>query len=107
MTSQSPKEKYRLVGLLPPNPPIPVSIPMKFSWTPSMQAIPKLVLTAEDQDFDPLTIQIWKAEGFEVSYLPFTGSRKDYEKNLLHLADPLDLGEKYAIIGLLPALPFL
>lgn len=60
---------------------------------------PRLVLTAEDDEFDPLIIQHWKEEGFEVSYLPFTGQRKEYIRELDHLPDPLELGEKYAIVG--------
>ncbi len=69
---------------------------MKFSWS---QPPPRLVLTAEDSAFDPVTIQNWKDEGYEVSYLPFTSSRKEYVKALHRLADPLELGEKYAIVG--------
>ena len=60
---------------------------------------PRLVLTAEDDSFDQTTIQNWKDEGFQVTYLPFTGSRKQYEQDLHCLPDPLELGEKYAIVG--------
>ncbi len=60
---------------------------------------PRLVLTAEDESFDTITIQNWKDEGFQVTYLPFTGSRKQYERALHCLPDPLELGEKYAIVG--------
>ena len=74
---------------------------MKFSWNQGNKTLPKLVLTAEDPDFDQVTTANWRAEGFEVSYLPFTGSRKDYVTSVQHLADPLELGEKYAIVGLL------
>ena len=34
-----------------------------------------------------------------MSYLPFTSSRNAFVKTLQHLADPLELGEKYAIVG--------
>lgn len=61
---------------------------------------PRLVLTAEDPSFDSVTIQKWKDEGYNVTYLPFTGSRRDFERNLQHLADPLEMGEKYAIVGM-------
>lgn len=66
---------------------------------------PRLVLTAEDDEsFDPATVRNWRDEGFQVSYLPFTGggkSRKGYERELQHLPDALELelGEKYAIVG--------
>lgn len=74
---------------------------MRFSWSDSRVARPKVFITAEDDDFDEVTLQNWREEGFEVSYLPFTGSREDYILSLQHLADPLELGENFAIVGLL------
>lgn len=71
---------------------------MKFNWTTGPL---RLVLTAESADFDSVTIQNWKDEGYSVSYLPFVDSRKEYIHKLQHLADPLELGQKYAIVGLL------
>ncbi|KAL8930761.1 MAG: hypothetical protein Q9208_000302 [Pyrenodesmia sp. 3 TL-2023] len=71
---------------------------MKFSWNNSTQQ-PRVVVTAEDADFDAVTLQHWRDEGFEVSYLPFTATKKAYVEELHHLADPLELGEKYAIVG--------
>lgn len=71
---------------------------MKFSWNNTSQQ-PRVVVTAEDPDFDATTLQHWRDEGFEVSYLPFTDTRKTYVHQLHHLADPLELGEKYAIVG--------
>ena len=68
-----------------------------------MSQRPRVVLTAEDPDFDPVTIQHWKDEGFEVSYLPLdttsAATCKAYIQQLQHLADPLELGEKYALVG--------
>lgn len=77
---------------------------MRFSWSDGSAAHPKIVITAQDDDFDQVTIQNWRAEGFEVSYLPFTGLRNDYVHTLQHLADPLELGENFAIVGLLALL---
>lgn len=74
---------------------------MKFNWTTGPLY---LVLTAESPDFDSVTIQNWKDEGYSVSYLPFVGSKKEYMQKLHHLADPLELGQKYAIVGLLLSL---
>ncbi|KAL9600729.1 MAG: hypothetical protein Q9219_002970 [cf. Caloplaca sp. 3 TL-2023] len=71
---------------------------MKFSWNNASQQ-PRVVVTAEDPDFDLVTLQHWRDEGFEVSYLPFNASRKAYIQQLHHLADPLELGEKYAIVA--------
>lgn len=72
---------------------------MRFSWSDGSAAHPKIVITAKDDDFDQVTIQNWRAEGFEVSYLPFTGLRNDYVHTLQHLADPLELGENFAIVA--------
>ena len=72
---------------------------MRFSWNKDDTTSPRVVLTAEDEDFDPITIRTWKEEGFQVSYLPFKGSRKEYMREIDHLPDPLELGEKYAIVG--------
>lgn len=74
---------------------------MKLSCSDSGLAQPKLIITAEADEFDEITFQNWRAEGFEVSYLPFTGSRNDYVHSLQHLADPLEVGENFAIVGLL------
>ena len=74
---------------------------MKFSWNDSSIAQSRVVITAEDHEFDSNIIQNWTAEGFEVSYLPFIGSRKDYVHSLQHLPDRLALGDNYAIVGLL------
>ena len=71
---------------------------MIFSANQSAEARPKVVITAEDDEFDQATIQNWRAEGFEVSYWPYTRSRDDYVQ---HLADLLKLGERFAIIGML------
>lgn len=71
---------------------------MKFSWDSASQT-PRVVVTAEDPEFDRTTLQNWAAEGFEVSYLPFTTSRKAYIQQFQDLAESLELGEKYAIVG--------
>ena len=60
-----------------------------------------LIVTAEERDFDPVTIQHFRDEGFLVTYIPFKISqRKEYEKKLISLADSLEEGEKYAVVGL-------
>ncbi len=57
------------------------------------------MITSNSTDFDPTTISHWKEEGFAVAYLPFDGDAKAYRNSLQHLADPLELGDKYAIVG--------
>lgn len=60
-----------------------------------------MVLSAADNEFDQETVQAWKEEGFHVTYLPCVSTRKDFERELQVVADSLELGEKYAIVGLL------
>jgi len=64
------------------------------------QVLPRLVITSDTTDFDLITIEHFLDEGFQVAYLPYTGNKKDYNNKLQHLADPLDLGDKYAIVGM-------
>jgi hypothetical protein len=71
--------------------------PIRFSWH---NQSPRLVLTSDSPDFDPTTISHWKEEGFAVAYHPYDGDAKSYGNSLQHLADPLELGEKYAIVGI-------
>lgn len=73
------------------------SQPMQFSWN---KGPPRLVLTGDTPDFDPTTIIHWKEEGYAVAYLPYSGDPKEYHRQLQHLADPLELGDKYAIVGM-------
>ena len=68
-----------------------------FSWS---NALPRLVVTSDTPDFDQDILEQWKEEGFQVAYLPYDGDKKDYHNKLQHLADPLELGEKYAIVGM-------
>ena len=77
------------------------SVPMEFSWTQSSIANVKLVVTAKDPTFDEATLQKWREEGFNVSYLPLDDSRERYAHTIEHLSDPLALSENYAIVGLL------
>ena len=71
---------------------------MHFSWLGNVE--PRLVVTSDTTDFDSTTIEHFLAEGFQVAYLPYTGDKKDYQNKLQHLADPLDIGDKYAIVGM-------
>jgi len=66
---------------------------MKFSWSPATTTDPlNLILTAEDSSFDPTTLQHWKDEGFQVTYLPFTSSRKEYVRKVQNMAEELRVG---------------
>jgi hypothetical protein len=72
---------------------------MHFSWHNTI-SLPRLVVTSDTDDFDRVILEHFKEEGFQVAYLPYTGDKKDYKNKLQHLADPLELGDKYAIVGM-------
>lgn len=72
----------------------------------------RLYLTSDTPDFDAGILSRYRAEGFDVEYLPFRGcqnaadgcgdvdkERKELE-NLLHeREDDLEPGERYAVVG--------
>ncbi|PWY69189.1 hypothetical protein BO94DRAFT_477893 [Aspergillus sclerotioniger CBS 115572] len=67
----------------------------------------RLYLTSDSPDFDPGILSRFRAEGFNVEYLPFPGGshddldrdRKELE-NLLHeREDDLEPGERYAVVA--------
>ncbi|KIW73467.1 hypothetical protein PV04_01581 [Phialophora macrospora] len=60
---------------------------------------PRIVLTSDTDDFDPTIISHFQQEGFQLSYLEYDGNKQDYLATLQHLQDPLELGEKYAIVA--------
>ena len=60
---------------------------------------PRLVLTSDTDEFDDTIISHFQEEGFQLSYLEYTGNKAEYQAKLQHLQDPLELGEKYAIVG--------
>ena len=60
---------------------------------------PRIVLTSDTDEFDPTIISHFQEEGFQISYLEYDGNHSNYLKQLEHLEDPLELGEKYAIVG--------
>ncbi|KAK5363459.1 hypothetical protein LTR20_003486 [Exophiala xenobiotica] len=66
------------------------------SWNTT---VPRLVLTSDTDDFDQTTISHFQEEGFQLSYLAYDGNKADYMAKLQHLQDPLELGEKYAIVA--------
>ena len=60
---------------------------------------PKLILTSDTDDFDEIIISHFQQEGFQISYLAYDGDHKAYNNALHHLADDLELGDRYAIVG--------
>lgn len=72
---------------------------MKTTNTLNSSMPPRLHITGDDEDPDPLIMQHFIEEGFDVTYLPRGNGGKEYTEELKRLADDLELGENYAIIG--------
>ena len=77
---------------------------MPFSWETKT---PRVLLSMNGSVIDPQTISHWREEGYTVSYLPFSGSRKDYAAALHAVAAPFGFGEEFALVGRLDADPAL
>jgi len=60
---------------------------------------PRLHITAESDDFDQVTLQHWREEGFDVTYTPMGDNPKAYASWVKHIHEALELGESYAIIA--------
>lgn len=69
---------------------------IKFEWR-TVQ--PRLVLTSDTDEFDETIIAHFQQEGFQISYLAYSGDRKAYTTALQNLASGLDLGDRYAIVA--------
>jgi hypothetical protein len=81
----------------------PEPMHLNFSWSSTgRREIARLYLTAEDPEFDPVTIQHWKDEGFEVTYLPYNGDARSFKQQLHGIGDTLDLGDRWVLVGTTP-----
>ena len=61
----------------------------------------RVLLSADSPQFNTVTIGHWREEGFTVSYLPFSGSQKEYAQSLRAIAEPLGFREEFALVGTL------
>jgi len=52
---------------------------------------PRLIVTAEDDEFDETSIEHWQEEGYDVTYLPMGEGGKPYVQSLKAVTD--ELGE--------------
>ncbi|KAK2824769.1 hypothetical protein FQN49_007493 [Arthroderma sp. PD_2] len=69
---------------------------LRFSWD---ETNPNIVISADGVDFDPLIMDDFKEEGFDIAYLPHTDSPKKFDSQLQNLQDSMELGNKYAIVA--------
>lgn len=65
----------------------------------------RVLLSAGSAGFDPVTVGHWEEEGFIVSCLAYSGSRKDYAASLRAIAEPLEFGEEFVLVCMFTGLP--
>jgi dienelactone hydrolase len=64
--------------------------------------VPKLYITAETDDaseFDQVTLQQWREEGFEITYIPYGSGGKSYTNTLNSLSKAMGIGAKFGIVA--------
>lgn len=60
---------------------------------------PRLWITADGDSFDEVIFQYWREEGYDVTYLPYSGGGQAYKDALKTLHLDLELGETYALVA--------
>jgi len=73
-------------------------------WLSFNHSTPVLYITSEDEEFDVETMRAWRDEGFIVKYVPMGKGGKQYVQTLYKLGDSMGIGERFAIVGILPFL---
>lgn len=66
----------------------------------NVKKTPYVLLTAETDDFDDITLQQWHEEGFVVNYVPLGKGDAEFKRRLHGTADTVvGVSEQYAIVG--------
>src|SRR4051812_9034792 len=63
---------------------------------------PILYITAETDstaDFDQVTLQKWRNEGFDITYLPYGTGGPSYTRTLQGLSRSMSVGAKFGIVA--------
>lgn len=77
-----------------------VQIQSEMQHTHGFSSPPRVIVSSDDPEFDPIILSHLKDEGFTAIYIPFDGNVKAYKNQLAHFPDSLELGESFAIIGM-------
>jgi hypothetical protein len=65
------------------------------------RGMPKLYITAEQDDFDELTVTEWRDEGFDVEYFSMESQGNEYLQKLKDLSrEKMGPCEKFGIVGM-------
>ena len=62
-------------------------------------AAPRVLVTAESDDFDDITLEELANEGFFVKYVPMGDGGREYGERLDGFTKGLGVGESLAIVG--------
>ncbi|KAF2405481.1 NTF2-like protein [Trichodelitschia bisporula] len=65
-------------------------------------SVPRLFITAEtdtEEEFDQVTLEQWRAEGFRVTYLPYGKGSRGYVQDLESIGRNLSLGDSFAVVA--------
>ena len=60
---------------------------------------PRLVIAANSQSFDQVTISHWQEEGYEVRFEPVRDESRSSIRSIESISDTLNEGQKYAIVS--------
>ncbi|KAI5263014.1 carboxymethylenebutenolidase [Aureobasidium subglaciale] len=60
---------------------------------------PRVHVLSDDIEFNRVFLKHLRQEGFDVTYIPFSGDVKDFKWTVQHFSDDLELGQSYAIIA--------
>jgi hypothetical protein len=64
------------------------------------RSAPKLFITGDNDDFDQVTLDEWRAEGFDVEYFSMESSGDEYIQKLKSLSkEKVGFCEKFGLIG--------
>jgi hypothetical protein len=58
-----------------------------------------VILCADSDDFAEEVIHQWRAEGFNVLYVPFGNGGKDFVERVRRTGENTGVGEQYAVVG--------
>lgn len=61
--------------------------------------LPRLIIASDTDEFDETIISHFQQEGFQITYLEYTGNRTAFKSAIQQASDNLELGETYAIVA--------
>jgi hypothetical protein len=81
------------------SPVVSIEVPTDMNFTPLAHK-PSLVIAASTPSFDPVLLQQWKDESFDVHFKHVHGDSRSATYSVESVGETLEDGEKYAIVRL-------